>query len=480
MGTTLEVLVTRLEAQTEQYEKALRGARKVTDKSTKGINKAIGSMIVKFASFAAAVIIARKAYRIFTAGLARIDKLAKTARFLGITTEALAGLQHLSNLTGVSIGNLETAMMRMTRAIGEASTGAKEYLEPFERIGVDAQKLLRLAPEKQMAAIAEGISTLATQTEQGAVSMEIFGRSGLRMRNLLREGSKGFRDAEAAAKGFGLAVTESAAKKVEDANDAITRMKAALTGMANQAVIVAAPAIEEAANATTGFIAEIKEVIGWLQLEEKALGKFRTGASLRAEARAQARAAEERAEARTTAEKKVQKALTEIQKEGDAIRAAFDAASSTRKSQMVLGNLRDMVSAIGTESRTMFEISKGLAYAEAVVNTAAGITRSLAAYPQPLAGIMAGITAAAGAAQIAAIASTQYQKGGGGAGAGAAGGVGAGAVNAGGAAEAATPLDVNVVLQGDNFGPAGIRNLIGKIDDELADGVRMRSITVVG
>ncbi len=477
MATTLETLKTRLEADTAQYNAAMRGARKTTDKSTKGINKAVGSMIVKFASFAAAVMIARKAYRAFTESLARIDKLAKTARFLGMTTEALAGLQHLGNLTGVSMGNLETAMMRMTRAIGEAATGAREYLEPFERIGVDVQKLLRLAPEKQMAEIAEGISKLATQTEQGSIAMEIFGRSGMRMRNLLREGTKGFHDAQEEAKRFGLAVSEIDAKKVEDANDAVTRLTAAWTGLKNELVIEVAPAIEETAGLLSRFMAwrseqgkKLKEMGSIFDPTMDWKGQPITPPVLAVED-----------DPRIEAEKKVQKELTDIQQEGKKLRDAFDAASNTRKVQMVAGSLRDMVSVIGTESRTMFEISKGLAYGEAVINTIAGITRNLRAYPQPLAGIMAGITAAAGAAQIAAIAATQYQKGGGGAGAGAAtAGAGAGAAAGAGGGEAATPLDVSVVMQGDMFGPAQVRDLIGKIDDELSDGVRMRSVTISG
>lgn len=66
----------------------------------------------------------------------------------------------------------------------------------------------------------------------------------------------------------------------------------------------------------------------------------------------------------------------------------------------------DLASAVSSGLTTIFAKSKTAAIAAAVINTAQGITRNLAQYPQPFAGIMAAITAAAGAAQIRAIRST--------------------------------------------------------------------------
>ncbi len=247
MGTTLEVLVTRLEADIKDYKKGMRDAQKTTQSSTKKMDKSMAALAKRFVAWAAVVMVARRAYRAFTQTMADVDALAKTADFLGMTTEALAGLELQGKLTGVSMGNIQTSLMRMTRALGEAATGSKEYIEPFERINVDYKELLQMAPEQQMAEIAEGIAGLTTQTEQGAAAMEIFGRSGMRMLNLLRQGREGFEKAAKEAKEFGTAISRIDAAKIEAANDAITRAKEAAKGLGIAIAVSLSPEIEKLA-----------------------------------------------------------------------------------------------------------------------------------------------------------------------------------------------------------------------------------------
>ena len=61
-----------------------------------------------------------------------------------------------------------------------------------------------------------------------------------------------------------------------------------------------------------------------------------------------------------------------------------------------------------------FVIDKAVNIAKAVMNTATGVSQALASSPPPLSFVNAGITAAAGAAQIATIAKTKFQGSGGG------------------------------------------------------------------
>ena len=55
-----------------------------------------------------------------------VDALAKTSQKLGITTEALAGLRHAAELTGVKTQTLDMAIQRMTRRVAEAAAGTGE------------------------------------------------------------------------------------------------------------------------------------------------------------------------------------------------------------------------------------------------------------------------------------------------------------------------------------------------------------------
>lgn len=61
-------------------------------------------------------------------------------------------------------------------------------------------------------------------------------------------------------------------------------------------------------------------------------------------------------------------------------------------------------------ARKSFNVQKKLQIAQAIINTASAVTMALATLPMPWGGIMAGIVGAMGMAQVALIASTQYES----------------------------------------------------------------------
>jgi hypothetical protein len=65
---------------------------------------------------------------------------------------------------------------------------------------------------------------------------------------------------------------------------------------------------------------------------------------------------------------------------------------------------------VGTALTTIFKGNKAASIAAAIINTAVAITKALSAYPPPASFIMAGLQAAAGAVQIAAIKSQNVPK----------------------------------------------------------------------
>lgn len=79
--------------------------------------------------------------------------------------------------------------------------------------------------------------------------------------------------------------------------------------------------------------------------------------------------------------------------------------------QKTQGYLQGAQMAVGA-IEGVFGSSKATAYAQAIINTAQGVTMALATVPWPLDFVVAGIIAAMGAAQIAKISSTSVEKGG--------------------------------------------------------------------
>ena len=78
-------------------------------------------------------------------------------------------------------------------------------------------------------------------------------------------------------------------------------------------------------------------------------------------------------------------------------------------------NMDDLVGAVGSSLTQIFKKSKAAAIASALINTYQGITKAIAQYPPPISYAMAGVQAALGFAQVAAIRSSNESGGGGGA-----------------------------------------------------------------
>ena len=177
------------------------------------------------------------------------------------------------------------------------------------------------------------------------------------------------------------------------------------------------------------------------------------------------------------------KNLTNLQK--------FNLMTATNKTKHVLAEGIRLTQGVAQQSKTMFRINKIAAIANAVVNTAQGVTKALSDYSPPVSFVMAALQAAAGLAQINAIKSATFSGGGTGTTPSAAGSTAV--VNStpvGG--QGASPLDVpgiggfgatgptqNININIDGLPSAGpvpaemVRELIEGINEQLGDGVNL-------
>jgi len=89
----------------------------------------------------------------------------------------------------------------------------------------------------------------------------------------------------------------------------------------------------------------------------------------------------------------------------------FNALSWDSQVSQVSGSLAKMTQGVTQQSKTLFKINKAAGIANAIINTAQGVTAALAAYPPPLSFAMAAAQLAAGIAQVQAIKSTSFGSG---------------------------------------------------------------------
>ena len=172
------------------------------------------------------------------------DSLAKTARKIGTTTDALARLRYAADLTGVSATTMDMALQRFTRRTAEAAKGTGEAKDALRELNIDAKSMLKLPLDQQMEALSEAFEDVKSPADKVRLAMKLFDSEGVALVNTLGLGKEALIEMMKEADALGITLTSKAAKGVEDANDSFTRLRTLLRGFRDQTVAKLAPAIQ--------------------------------------------------------------------------------------------------------------------------------------------------------------------------------------------------------------------------------------------
>lgn len=180
---------------------------------------------------------------------ASVDVLAKQADRLGTTTEKLATLQQLAELTGGSSENMSKSLLKASKALGEFNlTGAGTAAPILKQLNLDTQALAALRPDELFQVYAEEIRKLGTRSEQAAASALLFGDRTGEMLNIIDLGSEAFAATEDEVTRYGIALDRVDSAKVEAANDAMLRIRKRAEGVGNVIATKVSPFITDLAN----------------------------------------------------------------------------------------------------------------------------------------------------------------------------------------------------------------------------------------
>ena len=185
--------------------------------------------------------------------MAAIDSTAKLSDRLGITTEALIGMQHGAGIAGVQQDTLNKSLEIFSRRLGEVDMGVGQAKYALDKLGLSYVELIGKSPDEAIGIVADQINTLGSQAEKAAAANYLFGRSGQQLLNLFEQGSAGIEQYRLETERLGLAFSRIDASKVEAANDSLTRTKAVFTGLFRSATIEIAPYIEAASNSFVDY-----------------------------------------------------------------------------------------------------------------------------------------------------------------------------------------------------------------------------------
>lgn len=181
----------------------------------------------------------------------KLDEIGKTADSIGVATDALQELRVAADLSGISTAELDTGLKRFARAAYEASQGTKEYADTFEALGVSVTDTNgRLLPVDQLLGkVADSFQGLDNATQKAAVAQDLFGRSGVRLVNLLNDGSQAIEEMRQKARDLGIVIDENLIRSAEDLNDKLSLVKQTIDAELTQAMVRAGPLVLDLARA---------------------------------------------------------------------------------------------------------------------------------------------------------------------------------------------------------------------------------------
>jgi hypothetical protein len=247
-------------ARTTKWRDGFRKASRDQKRFASGVKSAVAQI----GAYVGAAFAVQRVASAFNETRKAIDNMAKASARLGISTQSYAAFSLAARKAGSSVEQMQQALTYMTRNIGEAALGNKELAKTFAKLGIDVAKIRDMAPDEQYKILADRISRLGSVSERTSVTMDIFGRSGAGMLNLIAGGANAIEDAARKTQAFGTAIDQHAAKRVEEMNDAMTDLGEAWGGVKTRLVTEIAPAMTELLKLTTDYLAGVEQAaVNW-------------------------------------------------------------------------------------------------------------------------------------------------------------------------------------------------------------------------
>lgn len=191
------------------------------------------------------------------------DEVQKLSIRLGETTEFLSEMQHVADLSGVSVEELNSAIERGNRNLAEfAETGAGEASDAFTKLGIEAKnsegKLKSF--EELLPEYAKGFAGIADNSTKVNLAFKLFGRSGTSMLQIFDAGADGIEAMREEARKLNISLSRDVVDKTADVNDAIGTMKKALNGLGYTFISVMADPLKNFTDGLTDLFIELNVV----------------------------------------------------------------------------------------------------------------------------------------------------------------------------------------------------------------------------
>ena len=191
------------------------------------------------------------------------DAFGKMSDQTGIAANTLQAYVNAGKLAGVSQETIDKGLRRLAQSMREADQGIATYKDSYDALGISVRTTdgTFKSSEQVLGEIADKFAQLPDGATKAALSMEIFGRSGASLINLLNGGS-------AALTEFNFAVSDEFAQNAEFFNDQIAVLAIKFDGFRKQLTDALLPALNTIVNVFSKLFSADNDFTGFFNAME--------------------------------------------------------------------------------------------------------------------------------------------------------------------------------------------------------------------
>lgn len=252
-----------------------------TDKFIAGLNSATsqlnkwGKQIANVGNLIAGVGVAAMVSLVNSA-IEAGSKIQELTVKLHISAEALTALHFAADQLDSSAAAVDTALQKMSLALGKALEGNTQAIASFMQLGLSVNTVASLSTEQQFLAIVDAIRAIPDPARQAEAAMGVFGKSYAAVLPLIRAGSDEIIKQGQAAADLGAIMTTETISSLDATGDAITSLGATWASLKINAVAAFTPVLDWVLWLASGAITAIRAFVEFFRTALSGIATYAT------------------------------------------------------------------------------------------------------------------------------------------------------------------------------------------------------------
>lgn len=206
------------------------------------------------AAFTAASVAAYSMLQSFVDAGSEINDVSTS---IGISAETLQEWRYAAKQNGIEAELLDNSLGILSKNLGKAfrGKGPAELLKAM-RVSLKGANGQFKTTDQLLPEIANGLAKIKNPALRASAAAELFGRGGVKLLPMLKDGSKGLADFAKRARELGIVISNEAIGQTDDFGDKMDDLKASFTGVRNTIASALMPTLLPLIEQFTKFITD--------------------------------------------------------------------------------------------------------------------------------------------------------------------------------------------------------------------------------